>query len=101
MRFSDAYGFYELNPFPGCNQLIVSNHAVIYQDQRGKGYGQHQHIKRLEQIKLLGFDYVICTVNTNNAGEKHILKKFGWKMLDDFHNKETGNLVEIWGRKIG
>jgi hypothetical protein len=54
MRYADerGTGFYELNPFPGCNQIVVSNHAFIYPAYRnggwdGKKYGQLQHKERL------------------------------------------------------
>ena len=36
MRFANEYGYGELNNFPGCNQLTVSNHAFIYHKDRIK-----------------------------------------------------------------
>lgn len=97
---SNPVGFYELNPFPGCNQLTVSNHAFIAPEFRGKGLGDIQHKQRLHTAKVLGYDYMICTVNSENEVEKKILVKNNWVRLDTFRNSETGNNVEIWGRVL-
>jgi predicted GNAT superfamily acetyltransferase len=100
MRFSNACGFYELNPFPGCNQLVVSNHAFVLPQHRGTGEGQRQHQERLDKAKELGYDYIICTVKAQNSVEIHILEKNSWSLLDDFYNKETGDQILIYGRII-
>lgn len=100
MRYADEHGYYELNPFPGCNQVVVSNHAFIYHSSRGKGYGQIQHKQRLANAANLGYNYIICTVLTANTREKHILEKNGWNLLDRFFNQETSNDVEFWGRSL-
>lgn len=100
MRFGNEFGFYELNPFPGCNQLVVSNHAHIYPWFRGKGHGQKQHLERLAKARELGYNKIICTVNSENAAEIHILNKNHWTKHGDFVNKETGGLVEIWSRDL-
>jgi len=100
MRYADEHGFYELNPFPGCNQIIVSNHAFIYPEHRGRGWGTEQHKHRLLQAKYLGYDYMICTVKSDNEREIKILKANGWRQLDRFANIETGNHIEIWGKQL-
>ena len=55
---------------------------------------------RLEKIRVLGYDYVICTVKSDNIPQLKILNKNGWKLLDDFINNETGNTVYIYGKKM-
>ena len=100
MRFSDQYGFYELNPFPGCNQICVSNHAFIYRGWRGAGKGQIQHQERLIKARELGYDFIVCTVKTDNEKEKHILEKYGWSRMAFFVNSETENQIEFWGKKL-
>lgn len=100
MRFADEFGFYELNPFPGCNQIVVSNHAFIYPKYRGKGLGQSQHQQRLAKAKELGYNLILCTVNKSNAAELHILDKNGWLPVERFTNTETGNDVAIWSRQL-
>ena len=102
MRFSDEFGFYELNPFPGCNQIVVSNHAFIYPEYRGKGYGQVQHEARLEKARELGYDLILCTVNSKNLAEIHILRKYGWVEHHDsrFVNSETSNTIQVWAKRL-
>ena len=100
MRFADRYGFYELNPFPGCNQICVSNHAFIHRGYRGEGRGQIQHQQRLVKAKELGYNFIVCTVKTDNVKEKHILEKYGWQRMACFFNTETENEIEIWGRQL-
>lgn len=97
-RFSTPSGFYELNPFPGCNQIVVSNHAFVREGARGKGVGSSAHQARLQHIKELGYDYAICTVVSTNEPQINILVKNGWVCIGAFHNRETGNMVQIWGR---
>jgi RimJ/RimL family protein N-acetyltransferase len=100
MRFGNEYGYCELNDFPGNSQIVVSNHAFIYPKYRGKGHGTENHIKRVDRAKDLGYDYMICTVRKNNVAELAILKKEGWKELDEFKNTNTGNDVLIYGKII-
>ena len=101
MRYADLYGgFYELNPFPGCNQIVVSNHSWVAPEQRGKGLGDLIHKERLEHAKTLGYDYVICTVKADNVPQIKILEKNGWTLLDSFINRETTNQVLIYGREV-
>lgn len=100
MRFSDAHGFYELNPFPGCNQICVSNHAFIYPQQRGQGFGQAQHEARLWKARELGYDLMLCTVKTDNEVEIHILRKNGWIVEREFISTETGHAVQLWSRNL-
>ena len=97
MRFSTEYGFYELDPFPGCNQIVISNHSWIAKDKRGKGIGSEEHKNRLEKIDSLGYDYVICTCKESNIPQRKILEKNGWKLLDSFLNRETENRVLLYG----
>lgn len=99
MRYSTEYGFYELNPFPGCNQMVVSNHAFIKPAHRMAGHGAAQHVERNENIfHKLYYDYAICTVVQSNVAEIKILRRNGWRILDSFHNSETGNMVSIYGK---
>lgn len=100
MRYANEFGFCELNTFPGCNQIVVSNHAFVYRDKRGQGHGSKNHEIHVERAKFLGFDYILCTVRANNAAELAILTKHNFKELDEFINTETGNTVKIFGKKL-
>jgi RimJ/RimL family protein N-acetyltransferase len=97
---SERIGFFELNPFPGCNQLVVSNHSFIEETHRGKGYGKAAHAKRLAMVKSLGYDAMICTVKADNEAQIKILTWFGWSKVFEFDNRETGHKVCVYMFKI-
>jgi GNAT superfamily N-acetyltransferase len=100
-RYRSPYsGFYELNPFPGCNQLVVSNHAFVEPSDRGKGIGHSAHKDRLDHIKDLGYDAVVCTCVETNFIQVQILNKAGWHRVFRFYNRETMNWVGLWVRGI-
>lgn len=93
-------GFQELNPFPGCNQIVVSNHAFIEEQYRGGGHGSVAHQDRLKLIKELGYDLVLCTSIAGNHVQTKILENNKWSRVASFKNRETGNWVYLWVRAI-
>lgn len=95
-----AKGFYEINSFPGCNQLAVSNNVFLEKEYRGKGFGQNFQEDREQHLKYLGYDAVICTVKAGNAAEIHLLEKNGWKPIFSFFNRETENNIIIYAKKL-
>lgn len=99
-RYTSQHGYYEFNQFPGCSQLIVSNHAFIKKEQRGKGYGQEAQRNKLNLAAELGYNCIICTVRESNTREKHILSKNNWKHVHTFFNTQTESRIEIWIRDI-
>lgn len=100
MRFATPFGYYELNPFPGCNQIVVSNHSFVSLKVRGQGIGKRQHAARLDHIRQLGYNYTICTVKASNEAQLRILTAANWKRLDEFYNTETENTVYIYGKVV-
>lgn len=100
MRFSTPYGFYELNPFPGSNQIVVSNHAFIYPGFRNNGYGKQTALERMQKAQQLGYDYMLCTVRADNPAQLKILRGLGWKELDRFVSTETEHEIILFGRNI-
>lgn len=93
-------GHYELNNFPGCNQMVVSNHSCIYQDYRGMGLGKRLAEEKILVAKSEGYDYMIATVVSTNERQLKIMANNGWKLLDTFFNRESGNEVNIFGRRL-
>lgn len=100
MRYGTEHGFYELNRFPGCNQLVVSNHAFVKAEFRGKGFGQKAHEERLAEATRLGYDGIICTCREDNARQIHILSKNGWIKVWSFRSTETNHAVGLWTREL-
>lgn len=100
MRFANEFGFCELNSFPGCNQIVISNHGYIYPHHQGKGHGTTNHRLRIQRAKWLGYDYVLCTVRSENTKECSILQKNDFKELDEFYNSKTKQHIKLFGKKI-
>jgi L-amino acid N-acyltransferase YncA len=100
VRFSNPYGYYELNPLPGCNQIVVSNHVCIYPEFRGQGLGHAQAEERIHNASTLGFDFMLCTVKADNAPQLAVMSKFEWEQLGSFDNTESGNTVKIFGHDL-
>lgn len=100
MRYADEHGHYELNPFPGCSQVIVSNHAFIEPRARGKGLGRSQHVTRLGEAERLGYDYILCTTRADNVQENRILRLYGWSLHANFTNSESGAELYLWGKVL-
>lgn len=102
MRFEDEFGngWYEINEFPGCESYIaVSNNAYIKPELRGQGLGQRQHHERLERARNMGFKLIMCTVDEDNAVEKHILRKNGWSLVRRI-NPYNDHWVQVWMRSL-
>ncbi len=93
-------GHYELNNFPGCNQIVISNHSCVYPEYRGNGFGLELAKDKISRATEEGFDYMIATVVSTNTAQLKIMKKNGWKLLDTFSNRESGNEVHIFGRSL-
>ncbi len=93
-------GYYELNNFPGCNQLVVSNHSCIFPEYRGKGLGQALSEEKIALAKSEGYDYMMATVVATNERQLRIMENNGWTKLDTFFNRESGNEVIIFGRRL-
>jgi hypothetical protein len=91
-----VYG--SISDFSGCDQIGIS-HSVFTKDKK-KGFGKLAHEKRLEKMKDLGYDYAMCTVVIGNDIQEHILKSFGWIVLDSFLSSKTGNTVNIYGKNL-
>lgn len=100
MRFANEYGYCELNDFPGCSQIVVSNHAFVYPKHRGKGHGRHNHRLRLQRATDLGYDLIIATIRVGNEAEESIVKTEGWQEVFRFINSNTGNTVGIWVKQL-
>lgn len=100
MRFANENGYCELNPFPGCSQIVVSNHGVVFKHKRGQGKGTENHRLRVKRATDLGYDMMLCTVREENKKEKHILNKEGWAFLIKFLNSETETWVELWAKRL-
>lgn len=90
----------EIDSLPGCSQIAVFHSTFIPPEHRGKGIGTLAHKLRLEMANTLMYDYTMCTVNAQNIHQIKILENFGWKQLDGFQSRKTGNKVLIYGKLL-
>ncbi len=100
MRQAGTYSVYELDSLPGCSQVAVSHAMFIKPEHRGKKHALDELAQRFVNIKVLGYDYAICTVADGNEAELKTLKKFQFRELDCFTSSKTGHLVHIYGRRV-
>jgi L-amino acid N-acyltransferase YncA len=100
MRVPTEHGFFEINAFPGCNQVAVINHHFIERDWRCKGLGRANMAKQLELARELGYDMLVCTIRSNNIAQRKLLIASGWMQFTQFVNRETTHEVEFWGRTL-
>lgn len=102
MRTVDASGFVfgELDSLPGCSQIVVSHSVFSVSPVKGNGSGKKAHAERLAYMRSLGWDYALCTVNSENKAQLAILKRFQWKHLDSFTSDKTGHLVYLYGKAL-
>ncbi len=100
MRIVNSTGrvFGELDSLPGCSQVVVS-HAV-FKTGILPGEGKAAHAERLAQMRALGWDYALCTVNIENKAQLAIMKRFQWKRLDGFTSDKTGNAIDLYGKQL-
>ena len=91
-------GHYELNPFPGSNQIVVSSHAFIKKEYRGNGHGRQAALDRLEKARELDYDYVLATVRADNEAQLKIMRSIaGWDKLDSFTSKVSDVEIFLFG----
>lgn len=100
MRYGDDRGSYSIVDLPGSPQVAVSIHSFVYPAKRGKDHGSSAHAERLYNLKKLGYDYVVCTVNWANKAEMAILAKNKWCLLDTFISSASGNRVCLYGKLV-
>lgn len=90
----------EISTLPGNSNVAVSHAVFVPASMRGKGLGTKAQEKRLELMKNLGYDYVLCTVRQDNSAQIHVLLKFGWRELSSFASSRSEGLILIFGRTL-
>lgn len=97
MKFSSPYGAFLIEPFPSQPQVGICHGFFVPVAQRGRGHGHILKDQQALELSRQSYDYGICTVDSANAAQQRVLKRAGWKMLDEFTNARTGGKTQIWG----
>lgn len=86
----------ELTTLPGCTQVGVS-HSVFNTGEKGMGLGKKANAaRRKEAFENLGYDCLICTVESTNKVQIRVLRRNGWEFITQFTSRKTGHIVEMW-----
>lgn len=99
-RFANNVGAFHVEPAPSQPQLAHCHGFFVRHDVRRRGHGQTLKAQQMQIIADLGYDFAICTVDSENQAQLSILDQAGWKKLADFHNSKTGGTTELWGCQI-
>lgn len=83
-----------LENFPR-NFWLISHSMVINTQYRGLGIAQYLQGIKERICKLGGFDGLVCTVNSKNTSQIHILEKAGWTKLGDLDSN-----IQLWKKEI-
>lgn len=101
MRLSHRQVVCEIDTLPGCSQVAVSHSVFCPQALRGKGVGKFAHGDRMYQLREeMQYDAVVCTVNTQNTAQVHILESNGWLKACEFLSRKTGHRVAIYTKVL-
>lgn len=90
--------FGEISTLPGNSQIAISHAVYVPKELRGKGLGTSSHEKRLQALRELGYDYVLCTVRSDNEAQQAVLNKFSWTKLDEFKSSRNDETIFLYGK---
>jgi RimJ/RimL family protein N-acetyltransferase len=91
--------FGSIDDLPGCTQVAVSHGVYVPKDKRGQGLGFGAQLKRQKMcFDELGYDMMLCTVDSENRPQQKILLNTGWKWLTWFKSRKTGHIVDLYAR---
>lgn len=99
-RHAHPFGAYHIDALPAQPQIAHCHGFFVPKTLRGQGCGKH--LKAAQHVDLRNglYDFAICTVDSENLIQQHILTQASWHQLADFNNSKTGGVTELWGRPV-
>lgn len=91
---------FSLGRFPGCCAYIVSYHSSVWYTWRRKGFGMLMQEMKEAFARITNHGRMVCTVNKTNKEEIGLLKKSGWKAVDEGVNPKTENTVIMYIKEL-
>lgn len=88
----------ELTSLPGCSQIAVSHDVFSLDKNAGRGSESNQ--ERLNLCSNLGYDVVMCSVNSKNEKQLKILSNNDWSFAFDFLSSKTGHTVSVFYKRL-
>lgn len=94
--YESHWAGYSLSTFPGSHAVGISH--GVYNNWPDMGLGQYFLKERLSLAREIGMRTLLCTVNSTNEKEKHILQKNGWKKIHTMRDDRwiPASSVELW-----
>lgn len=89
-----------LEMLPGCCGIAVSHHSRVEKGFRGLGIGSIMSNIRKVIATNLDYSVLLCTDIRGNIPQQKILGNLGYKEVDSFINKHTGNAIAIHTVKL-
>jgi GNAT superfamily N-acetyltransferase len=85
----------------GCCGVVVFFHASVTSKFQKHGLGQLFLEVRQRAAVLAGYSFAQATVIASNKTERHLLEKAGFRGVNEFTNKRTGNKVVVYTADLG
>jgi len=85
---------FSLLTFPNNQAILISTNTQVAGNLRNRGIAQKLQEVKFEIAKKLECSLILCTVESSNIVEQHILEKFGWKEISTFKSRSF-DLSEI------
>ena len=54
----------------------------------------------MQTLREPDYDFATCTVDAGNHKQQQILAKAGWRPLQHFDNRKTGDSTQLWGWRV-
>lgn len=96
---------FSLAPMPGSEDYVISYFTNIYGAYQGKGLARHVMAFKEEFVRAQHFRGLICTVNSGNEIEKHILGETGWAQVHSVNPQVVNGakreaVIELWAKEL-
>ena len=99
-RYNLREGGFEVTSLPGNLQVAICHAFYIAPRHRGGGAGKKLKSYQNDFLKVMGYDYAVCTVRTDNIKQRNVLQSQGWKRIYGFYDHRQDVVVELWSHKL-
>lgn len=90
------WGFGSLSFMPGNARVLISHGVYVVDHHRGQGFGLRYAQIREKCAREAGATLLLATVRNDNAPERSLLRKLGWKI---FQGNDTYECC-LWGKVL-
>lgn len=99
-RVNTEIGGFEIHSMPSNTQVAICTSFYVREELRGQGNAYILHIKQLERLIDLGYDFAYCTVTGDNPAQSRAIAKAGWTLDHTFYNSRLGVTTQCWSINV-